>query len=74
MFPTFIDLAVAMNQLEIEREAAKRERLGEFYNGGSGEGMRNRLGGSIGAIKSIFGQSNKLDPGFEGKSSTQSLA
>ena len=70
MFPTFFDLAVAMNQLDIEREAAKRERLAEFMAGGSSEGFGDKLGRLVGAAKSVFGQSSKV----KGQSSSGSMA
>jgi len=70
MFPTFIDLAVAMNQLEIEREASKKERLAAFGAGGSADGIGSKLGRLVGAAKSIFGQSSKL----KGQSSSGSMA
>jgi hypothetical protein len=70
MFPTFFDLAVAMNQLDIEREAAKRERIAEFMAGGSSVGFGDRLGRLFGAAKSMFGPSNKV----KGQSSTGSAA
>jgi hypothetical protein len=74
MFPTFIDLAVAMNQLDIERDAAKRERLAEFHAGGSGEGFGNKLGRLFGGAKSLFGQSNALGGGCQDQTSSKSIA
>ena len=60
MMPTFFDLAVAMNQLDIEREAAKRERLAVLMAGGSVESFGEKLGRLIGGFKSLVGQSNEV--------------
>jgi hypothetical protein len=70
MFPTFFDLAVAMNQLDIEREAAKRERIAVLQAGGSDEGFGDKLGRLVGGVKSMLGQSNKV----KGQSSSGSMA
>jgi hypothetical protein len=70
MFPTFYDLAVAMNQLDIEREAAKRERMVVLLAGGSGEGFGEKLGRLVGGLKSLIGQSSDV----KGQSSSGSMA
>jgi hypothetical protein len=72
--PTQIDLAVAMKQLDIKRESGKTTYLDHLPSETYGATTRRLLGRVIGASKSILGQAKSVDRGYEGQSSSGSLA
>ena len=68
--PTMISMAVEMKQLDIQRDSGKSSYLDYLPSETYGESTRRALGRVAGAVKSVFGQSNKV----EGQSSSGSMA
>jgi hypothetical protein len=68
--PTQITLTVTMKELDIQRDSARRSYLDEWPSETYDQSVRRVLGRLAGAVKSVFGQSNKV----EGQSSSESMA
>jgi hypothetical protein len=66
--PTQITLAVTMKELDIQRNSDFY--LDQFPSETYDQSVRRALGRLAGAVKSVFGQSNKV----EGQSSSGSMA
>jgi hypothetical protein len=68
--PSMISMAVDMKQLDIQRDSDKSSYLDEWPSETYDQSVRRALGRVAGAVKSVFGQSNKV----EGQSSSGSMA
>jgi len=70
MNPIGFELVVAANQLDLQRESARRERYaGMAMNDGSRSSRRNLRDAISDFVRNILGRSNKLGREYEGQAS-----